>query len=102
MAETKKPEVTIFTTPDCPYCIRAKEYLGSMKIGFSEFNVREDRAGAKMMLQVNPAGSVPTMLINGRVVVGFNPQLIDDALSRPPPPKREVFMGNLIFDPFER
>jgi glutaredoxin-like YruB-family protein len=94
--------VTIYSSPDCPYCSQAKQYLSERGIKFAEHDVSNDRGRATEMLQMNPAGSVPTLVINGRVVVGFNRRLIDDALARPPPPKREAFLQNLFFDPFEK
>lgn len=95
-------EVLIYTTSACPYCTAAKEYLGRKGVGYTEINVSIEKGRAKDMLQLNPKGSVPTMVVRGRVVVGFVPQLIDDALSRPRLPKREEITQNLLFDPFEQ
>jgi glutaredoxin-like YruB-family protein len=95
-------EVIIYTTNSCPFCSAAKEYLAKKGIGFTEINVSQDRNKAKEMIQINPKGSVPTMVVKGRVIVGFVPQLIDDALKRPRLPKREEITQNLLFDPFEQ
>ena len=96
------PSVIVYTTKTCPYCSAAKEYLSKKGVPFTEINVSQDRNKAKEMIQINPKGSVPTMVVNGRVIVGFVPQLIDDALKRPRLPKREDITQNLFFDPFEQ
>lgn len=93
--------VIIYTTPGCPFCSKAKEFFSARGIAFSEYDVRSNRARAREMAGANPKGTVPTMIINGRVVVGFVPELMDEALKRAPPPKREAAVQNLIFDPFE-
>lgn len=101
-APPKAPAVTIYSTPDCPYCAMAKEYLAAKKVGYKDINVEADSQKAKEMVMMSGQGGVPVLVINGRLVVGFNRPLIDDALSRPPPPKRDVAIQNLTFDPFER
>lgn len=95
-------DVIIYTTSACPFCSAAKEYLGRKGVEYTEINVSVEKERSRDMLQLNPKGSVPTMVVRGRVVVGFVPQLIDDALARPRLPKREEITQNLLFDPFEQ
>ena len=94
--------VLVYSTPNCPHCNRAKTYLREQNIQFSEYDVSKDRLRAREMVEISGQNSVPTLVVNGRVIVGFEPKLIDDALSKKPPPKREVALQNLIFDPFEQ
>lgn len=96
------PSVTVYSTPACPYCAMAKEYLKGKGVSFQDINVEADGQKAREMVMMSGQGGVPVLVINGRIVVGFNRPLIDDALSRPPPPKRDVAIQNLTFDPFER
>jgi len=103
MVETKKAgasEVIVYSTPSCPYCTMAKEYLARKGIAFTDYDVSKDQARAKEMVMKSQQGSVPVLQINGRIVVGFDRQLIDDALQRKAPPKREDAIQNLVFDPF--
>jgi glutaredoxin len=95
-------EVIIYTTNSCLFCSAAKEYLSKKGVEFAEINLDVERGRAKEMHRINPKGSVPTMVVKGRVVVGFVPQLIDDALKRPRLPKREEITQNLLFDPFDQ
>ena len=103
MPETKKeaaPEVIVYSTPSCPYCSRAKEYLTRRGVQFTDYDVSKDQARAKEMFMKTNQGAVPVLQINGRIVIGFDRQLIDDALARKAPPKRENAIQNIIFDPF--
>ncbi|MEW6722250.1 MAG: glutaredoxin domain-containing protein [Candidatus Micrarchaeota archaeon] len=96
------PNVLIFVTSSCPFCTSAKEYLSVKGVSFAEADVEKDARAARELSRINPKSTVPTMVINGRLVIGFDRGLIDNALARPPPPRRDVALQNLIFDPFER
>ncbi len=98
--QTPPPEVFVYTSQGCPYCTQAKEYLAWRKIAFTEYDVSTDPARAKEMVEASGQGAVPVLMINGRMVVGFDRQLIDDALRRQKPLRRDVALQNLIFDPF--
>ncbi len=79
MADKK---VVIYTTPTCPYCHRAKDYLSRKGIPYLEHNVAADRDKVKEMIQKSGQMGVPVITINGEVVVGFNQSLLDKLLSQ--------------------
>ena len=43
-------EVTIFSTPTCPYCKMAKEYFKKNGVDYKEHDVAADEAQAKIMI----------------------------------------------------
>jgi len=96
----KEPEVMVYSTPDCPYCTMAKSYLAGKGVKFIDYDVSKDKDKAQEMVSKSGQGGVPVLQINGRILVGFDRQGIDNALARAPPPKREVALGNIIYDPF--
>ncbi len=97
-----KPEVIIYTSPNCKYCGLAKAYFNESKIAFEEIDISSDRKKAQEMLAKNGGkNSTPTLEINGRIVMGFQRELIDEALSRPKPRKREDIINNMFFDLLE-
>ncbi len=98
----KAPTVIIYTTPTCPYCRMAKEHLSSKGVSFTEIDVESDVNRGREMMAISGQGGVPVLVINGRLIVGANLPLIDDALTRPPLPRRDVAIQNLTFDIFER
>jgi glutaredoxin-like YruB-family protein len=96
----KDPEVIVYSTPNCPYCTMAKSYLGGKGVKFTDYDVSKDRQRAEEMIAKSGQGAVPVLQINGRIIVGFDRQVIDNALIRAPPPRRDAALGNIIYDPF--
>ncbi len=53
-------KIEIYTTNNCPFCIKAKSLLNKKKIKFSEINVSNDEAlRERMSAMANGARSVP-------------------------------------------
>ncbi len=78
MADKK---VVIYSTPTCPYCKRAKEYLSRKGIRYTDINVAQDKEKAKEMTQKSGQMSVPVIIIDDEIVVGFNQALLDKLLA---------------------
>lgn len=74
-------KVVVYSTPTCPYCKRAKDYLSQKGIPYTDINVAVDREAAKEMIQKSGQMGVPVITINGEVVTGFNQALLDKLLS---------------------
>ena len=79
MADKK---VVVYSTPTCPYCKRAKDYLSRKGIPFVDRNVAVDRDAAKEMIQKSGQMGVPVITIDNEIVVGFNQALLDKLLSQ--------------------
>ena len=80
MADKK---VVIYSTPTCPYCKRAKDYLSRKGIPYTDINVAEDREKAKEMIQKSGQMGVPVIIIgDNEIVVGFDQTLLDKLLSQ--------------------
>tara|TARA_R110001592_G_scaffold27763_10_gene102690 strand:- start:11052 stop:11309 length:258 start_codon:yes stop_codon:yes gene_type:complete len=59
------PNVEIYSTNVCPYCVRAKALLSSKGVEFTEYNIsNDDDARATMMERTGGARSVPQIFIN--------------------------------------
>ncbi|HML20188.1 MAG TPA: glutaredoxin domain-containing protein [Aggregatilinea sp.] len=80
--ETKKKRVIVFSTPSCPHCNHAKQYLRQQGIRFRDVDVSRDAAAARDMVRRSGQQGVPVIDINGRIVVGFNRPEIDRLLSQ--------------------
>ncbi len=65
MADKK---VVVYTTPTCPWCHRAKEYLSRKGISYIEHNVAQDRDKAKEMIDKSGQMGVPVIIVDGKVV----------------------------------
>ena len=75
-------KVVIYSTPTCPYCKRAKDYLSQKGIPYADINVAQDREKAKEMIDKSGQMGVPVITVDGEVVVGFNQTLLDKLLSQ--------------------
>jgi glutaredoxin 3 len=69
--------VTVYTSPSCVWCVRAKKYLHSRGIKYREVNVAKDRRGAMDMMMKSGQRGVPVIDINGHIIVGFDKDEID-------------------------
>ena len=65
-------KITIYSTPACPYCEKAKEFLKSYNVAFEEINVAEDRQKAMEMVEKSGQMSVPVIEIDGEILIGFD------------------------------
>lgn len=71
-----EPQVTIYTTPYCPYCLMAKALLKRKGVDFSEIDVRGYDERQRMMDRAGGRRSVPQIFI-GEIHVGGSDELHD-------------------------
>ncbi len=65
------PKVTIYTTPICPYCVRAKSLLKKKGASFEEIDVFMDSAAREEMeTKSNGRRTVPQIFIGSQHVGG--------------------------------
>lgn len=74
-------DITVYTTPTCPWCTRVKDYLNQKEVEYKEINVATDQSGAMEMVQKSGQRGVPVLDIDGNIVVGFDQTTIDKLLS---------------------
>ena len=73
-------KVTVYSTPTCPFCIRAKQFLKENGIQYNDIDVSSDQAKAQEMIDRSGQMGVPVLDIDGTVVVGFDKDKIMEAL----------------------
>ena len=79
MSEKK---ITVYSTPTCPYCIRAKQFLKDKDIEFEEIDVSTQEAEREEMVQKSGQMGVPVLDIDGVVIVGFDKNKIVETLEK--------------------
>ena len=72
--------VVVYSTPTCPYCIRAKQFLADNKVSFTNFDVSSDQAKAEEMIAKSGQMGVPVIEIDGQIITGFDKARIQQAL----------------------
>lgn len=70
--------VTIYTTPTCPWCHKAKAWFRDKKIRYKEIDVTSDRSGLDEMVKISGQTGVPVIVVGGEVIVGFNQKRLDE------------------------
>ncbi|MBI3978865.1 MAG: PDZ domain-containing protein [Chloroflexi bacterium] len=65
-------QVTVYTTPSCPYCAQARAFLQQRGIPFAEKDVSTDTAAAIEMVRKSGQQGVPVITVDDQVVVGFD------------------------------
>ena len=65
-------KVTVYSTPTCPWCKKAKEWLTAHKIKYNDIDVSSDEAAAEKMINATGQTGVPQIEIDGEWIVGFD------------------------------
>jgi len=73
-------KITIYSTPTCPFCIRAKQFLRDNNIQFEEIDVSSDQAKVQEMIEKSGQMGVPVIDIEGELIVGFDKDKIKEVL----------------------
>ena len=73
-------KVVIYSTPTCGFCHAAKEFFKEKNIEYTEYDVAEDQARAKEMVEKSGQMGVPVILIDEQMFVGFNKPEIEKTL----------------------
>ena len=76
----KKTKPIIYSTPTCPYCTIAKDYLKEHNIDFEEIDISNDTQAAQKMIDKSGQMGVPQIEIEKEIIVGFDKEKIDKAL----------------------
>ena len=72
--------VKIYSTPACPYCIRAKQFLKDNNIDYIDIDVSDDQAAGEEMIRLSGQMGVPVIDVDGLIIVGFDKEKLKQAL----------------------
>jgi glutaredoxin-like YruB-family protein len=72
--------VVVYSTKSCPWCVKAKEYLDSLKVSYDAVDVGSDREAAKEIVEKTKQRGVPVIKVGERYIVGFDQGKIQSAL----------------------
>ena len=73
------PEITVYTTPFCPYCVRVKRLLENKGVLFTDIGVMGNPELRREMEARSGAYTVPQVFIDGEPIGGSDEL---DALQR--------------------
>lgn len=85
----RRVPVKMYMAPWCPVCQRARAWLLDQGYRFVEHDVEQDRQAARVLATLNPRGSIPTFHVDGRVLRGFDPRLLENLVSEAATARRQ-------------
>ncbi len=65
-------EIRLYSTPSCPYCRMAKDFLAEEGVAFTAVDVSEDEKAAQEMVDKSGQMGVPVMEVDNVIIVGFD------------------------------
>jgi len=65
-------EVKLYSTPTCPYCKMAKDFLEKEEVPFAAIDVSHDQKAAREMVDKSGQMGVPVLEIEDTVIIGFD------------------------------
>lgn len=79
----------IFTRPGCGFCDEAKDWLRKRGIAFVERDLTQDHSAVEELERMGVYGE-PAIVIDGQVMVEFNPQALEAALAESKKPAKQA------------
>ena len=76
----KNPEVVLYIKNNCIDCDKAREFLKSKNIPFTEYNMDDDKTSAARRKEIDNTEDVPFAIINKNHVFGFSESLYNRVL----------------------
>ncbi len=73
-------QVIVYSTPACSWCNTLKSYLRTNQINFRDIDVSKDERAAAEMVRRSGQQGVPQSIMNGRLIIGFDKNKIDQVL----------------------
>jgi glutaredoxin len=75
------PKVELYVTSWCRYSQKAQAYFKTKGVPFTVYDIEKDPYARRRQLEINPTGKVPTVVINGNIIRGFNAEKYDRILN---------------------
>jgi glutaredoxin-like YruB-family protein len=74
-------KVILYTAPACPFCVIVKKYLERNNVTFKEIDISKDKKAEEEMQKKSDQTKVPVIDIDGKIVIGYNLQKLNEALN---------------------
>lgn len=73
-------KVTMYMTGPCTLCSTARTFLRARRYKLTELDIDASPTDKVLLEAVNPAASVPTFDVEGKVLIGYDRQILDKAI----------------------
>ena len=65
-------EVTVYSTPTCPWCAKAKQFLKNHDIDFNDVDVTAEESAVEELKRISGQLGVPVIKAGDTIIVGFD------------------------------
>ncbi len=76
-------QIILYSRPYCGWCEEAKKYLQDRGLSFTVIDVNRDPDAQAELLRISGQQSVPTIVVNGRVLADFDVEQLKKFLDEP-------------------
>lgn len=66
------PKIVIYTTKNCPYCVRAKSYFSQHSLAYSEIDLTNQYDEIDRLKQQTGHRTIPLIFINDQFIGGYS------------------------------
>ena len=73
-------KIKVYGVPGCPFCKKTREFLKSKSLNFEDIDVAANHDLAKEMIKKSGQMTVPVIEIDGKIVIGFDKEKIENLL----------------------
>lgn len=73
--------VKIYTTPNCVYCKKTKDFFKSNSVVYQELDVFSDEKAREEMISKTGQLAVPIVEIEGKIIIGFDEPALRQSLN---------------------
>ena len=77
---TKMNKIIVYSSPMCYMCNTLKTFLKDKKVAFEEIDLSKDIDKAREIVAKSGSMSLPQMEINGKILVGFDIDKINEEI----------------------
>ena len=72
--------IKVYSTPACPWCMKAKDFLKAHKIKFDNIDVSKDVKASHEMVKKSGQMGVPVIDADGKIIIGFDEEKLKKIL----------------------
>lgn len=69
---TSQADIIIYTSANCPYCVRATDLLDSKGLQYTKISIDENDQRRQEMMQKSGRRTVPQIFIKGQSIGGYD------------------------------
>lgn len=78
--QSATPKIIVYSTEHCKFCHLLKDYLTEKGFSYEAVDVGADAEARKVAVEKSGQLGVPVVDIDGKIVVGFDKEIIDQML----------------------